>query len=88
MFELFLKNIPVEIEKIRAAIDKKDHEEIYQLLHKNKPNLLMVGLRKLEEEFKRLEPMAKNSDDTYLEELPAVLEQIEYNLEYVKAEIN
>lgn len=42
----FFEEVPEDLEKLEIAIDKKEYEPTYQLAHKLKPNLDLMGMEK------------------------------------------
>lgn len=58
MFEIFLKNTPKEIEKLKDFLDNGNLHGVYEIAHKIKPTFKMVGLGQIESKIGKLEKLA------------------------------
>ena len=61
MFDIFLKNIPKEMEILERAMDQHDADAAKALLHKIRPNFMMVGLPELNKTTTALEDGLKDA---------------------------
>lgn len=74
MLNLFIEDIPSQVEKIREAVEKKNMKTLRAESHKLKPTLQYVGLNEMYEVIKRLEAIGKSNEysneaDTLAQEL-------------------
>lgn len=49
MLEIFLKNTPPALEKMRLAVEQQDWDTLERMVHKMRPTFAMVGLQKVSE---------------------------------------
>lgn len=74
MLNLFIEDIPSQVEKIREAVEEKDMKTLRAESHKLKPTLQYVGLSEMYEVIKKLEVIGKSNEysnevDTLAQEL-------------------
>jgi CheY-like chemotaxis protein len=58
MFEIFLRNTPKEIEKLKKFLNQGNIKGVYEIAHKIKPTFKMVGLGQIENKIGKLESLA------------------------------
>ncbi len=63
MFVTFKEEILPNFEKIMPLIEEEKWEQVYQVAHKVKPSLLMIGLTNLHDKVQEIEAMAKTAPD-------------------------
>lgn len=59
MIAIFIRTIPLEVERLKTAIDEKNYEDIYAIAHKIKPNYHFVGLPQLQALLFEVEQIAR-----------------------------
>ena len=64
MLNLFIEDIPSQVEKIREAVEEKDMKSLGTESHKLKPTLQYVGLNEMYELVKKLEAIGKSGEYT------------------------
>lgn len=63
LFEIFLRTIKEEIEKLRTTVSNADWEKLKFQVHKIKPNLSMVGLTWIAAKMQELENNLRNGQE-------------------------
>ena len=61
IFEIFLKEIPTELNQLQFNIDKSDWIKVKNILHKIKPSFAMVGLGIIESQIQDIEELIKST---------------------------
>lgn len=59
----FFEEVPEDLEKLEAAIREKSYEPTYQLAHKLKPNLDLMGMEKARLAALEIETRGKSGGD-------------------------
>ena len=59
IIDLFVTEVPEDLEQISQGIDKKDHKHAYAYAHKIKPTLDLLGMNLAFEEILQLETWTK-----------------------------
>jgi len=57
----FLEEVPEDLEGLEAAIDDQDHEKVYKLAHKIKPNVDILGMEQTRAWALEIETLGKSS---------------------------
>lgn len=57
----FLEEVPEDIDGLEAAIDNRDHESVYKLAHKIKPNVDIMGMEQTRARALEIETLGKNA---------------------------
>ncbi|KAB2814203.1 Hpt domain-containing protein [Phaeocystidibacter luteus] len=89
MFELFNEQIPLEISTLQEALSKGDLEGCRRVLHKIKPNFVMVGNSPLSEFCTKIERDIKVgliNFDQAKPEIESIIEEIQETLILLKEE--
>lgn len=60
---VFLEEVPQDLEGLEQALADKNHERVYQLAHKIKPNVDLLGMEQTRAAALEIETMGKNSAD-------------------------
>lgn len=58
---VFLEEVPQDLKDLELALEQKDHERVYQLAHKIKPNVDLLGMEQTRAAALEIETMGKNS---------------------------
>jgi len=58
---VFLEEVPQDLEGLEQALLDKNHERVYQLAHKIKPNVDLLGMEQTRAAALEIETMGKNS---------------------------
>ncbi|MGI9550899.1 MAG: Hpt domain-containing protein [Aurantibacter sp.] len=58
---VFLEEVPQDLQDLEQALEQKNHEKVYQLAHKIKPNVDLLGMEQTRAAALEIETMGKNS---------------------------
>ena len=78
VISVFLEEVPVDLEALEVALKEKNHESVYQLAHKIKPNVDLLGMEQTRAAALQMETLGKEA---------ANMEDIEKILPALKADI-
>ncbi len=56
---VFLDEVPADLEMLEQAIEKKDYSNVYQLAHKIKPNVDLLGMEQTRANALEIETLGK-----------------------------
>ncbi|WP_160715628.1 PAS domain-containing hybrid sensor histidine kinase/response regulator [Chitinophaga solisilvae] len=76
LFEIFIKTIKDELEKLRVMVEEEDWEKVKFQVHKLKPNFAMVGLTWITSKMQRLENDLRTGDPGQWEGASALFDEI------------
>ena len=76
VISVFLEEVPQDLVALENALNEKNHEQAYQLAHKIKPNVDLLGMEQTRATALEIETMGKeNSDISRMAELFQVLKK-------------
>lgn len=78
VMSVFLDEVPSDLSALEKAIVEKNHEEIYKLAHKIKPNVDLLGMEQTRANALEIETLGKNM---------ANMDQIETKFPQLKKDI-
>ena len=58
---VFLQEVPADLERLEEEIKSKNHDQIYKLAHKIKPNVDLLGMEPARKCALEIETMGKNA---------------------------
>jgi HPt (histidine-containing phosphotransfer) domain-containing protein len=58
---VFLQEVPQDLQDLEQALEQKNHERVYQLAHKIKPNVDLLGMEQTRAVALEIETMGKNA---------------------------
>ncbi len=61
VISVFLEEVPTDLEALEAALAKEDYDQVYQLAHKIKPNVDLLGMEQTRAAALEIETLGKNS---------------------------
>lgn len=61
VISVFLEEVPTDLEALGKALEKEDYEQVYQLAHKIKPNVDLLGMEQTRAAALEIETLGKNS---------------------------
>ena len=76
MIETFLSESPQGLQEIQAAATAQDWAGVYKLVHRLKPNLMMLGMLDQQQQCARIEERIKKEDFVEEQIKPAILQLI------------
>ncbi len=63
VISVFLEEVPQDLEDLEIALNQKNHEQAYQLAHKIKPNVDLLGMEQTREAALEIETLGKKVGD-------------------------
>jgi len=63
VISVFLEEVPQDLEGLEAALNEKNHEQAYQLAHKIKPNVDLLGMDQTRATALEIESLGKKEAD-------------------------
>ena len=90
ILNLFVTEIPLDLEYIKQGIEDKNHQQCYECAHKIKPSLDLMGLNLAFEEMLQIESWAKaeGKKKEIKEIFKSVSHQIEKAIKEIKKDFN
>lgn len=62
VISVFLEEVPQDLEGLELAIEKGDHENVYKLAHKIKPNVDLLGMEQTRATALEIETLGKSEE--------------------------
>jgi len=82
---VFLEEVPQDLKDLELALEQKDHERVYQLAHKIKPNVDLLGMEQTRAAALEIETMGKNSAS--IDDIEKVFPALKTDIVQVVAEL-
>ncbi len=60
VISVFLKEVPQDLESLEEALEEENYEQVYQLAHKIKPNVDLLGMEQTRAAALEIETLCKN----------------------------
>lgn len=61
VISVFLEEVPQDLDGLEKALEQQDHQQVYQLAHKIKPNVDLLGMEQTRAVALQIETLGKNS---------------------------
>jgi len=61
VISVFLEEVPQDLQALESALSSNDYERVYQLAHKIKPNVDLLGMEQTRAAALEIETMGKNA---------------------------
>jgi HPt (histidine-containing phosphotransfer) domain-containing protein len=61
VISVFLDEVPQDLEGLESALEEEDHEKVYQLAHKIKPNVDLLGMEQTRAAALEIETLGKKA---------------------------
>ncbi len=61
VISVFLEEVPQDLEGLENALEEQNHEQVYQLAHKIKPNVDLLGMEQSRATALQIETLGKNA---------------------------
>jgi HPt (histidine-containing phosphotransfer) domain-containing protein len=58
---VFLEEVPLDLERLENALEQLNYEQVYQLAHKIKPNVDLLGMEQTRATALQIETLGKNA---------------------------
>lgn len=85
MIDLFIDQTPKQIESLNNYLKEENWQEFFNVAHKAKSSLAMMGVKSLHRPMENLEDFSKNKRE--LESIPGILKHVEETCELILKEI-
>ena len=85
IINLFVTEVPSDLEQVKDGIEEKDHKKAYSYAHKIKPSLDLLGLNVAYEEILQIEAWTKTEGKK--KEIKEVYKSVAYQVEKAVKEI-
>lgn len=79
VISVFLEEVPPDLEALEAAIEASNYEQVYQLAHKIKPNVDLLGMEQTRATALEIETLGKTEGN---------MEEIRERFPLLKTDIN
>lgn len=60
VISVFLEEVPQDLEELETALDQQNHDRVYKLAHKIKPNVDLLGMEQTRAVALQVETLGKN----------------------------
>ena len=90
IIDLFVNEVPLDLEQVKKGIEEKDHKLAYSFAHKIKPSLDLLGMNVAFEEILQIEAWTKveGKKKEIKETYKSVESQIEKAVKEIKKDFN
>ena len=85
VISVFLEEVPVDLEALEVALEEKNHEMVYQLAHKIKPNVDLLGMEQTRAAALEIETLGKNAAN--MEDIKKVFPALKTDIYQVVSEL-
>ncbi|WP_339713371.1 Hpt domain-containing protein [uncultured Kriegella sp.] len=85
VISVFLEEVPTDLEALEIALENKNLEQVYQLAHKIKPNVDLLGMEQTRAIALEIETLGKKSAN--VAEIEAVFPILKKDIEQVVSEL-
>lgn len=85
VISVFLEEVPQDLEGLEKALEQQDHQQVYQLAHKIKPNVDLLGMEQTRAVALQIETLGKNS--AKMSEISDVFPLLKKDIHQVVAEL-
>lgn len=90
VISVFLEEVPQDLDGLEKALEQQDHQQVYQLAHKIKPNVDLLGMEQTRAVALQIETLGKNSANMseILEVFPLLKKDIHQVVGELKKDFN
>ncbi|RKR06512.1 HPt (histidine-containing phosphotransfer) domain-containing protein [Maribacter vaceletii] len=85
VISVFLEEVPVDLEALEKALAEMNYEQVYQLAHKIKPNVDLLGMEQTRAAALEIETLGKN--EANMEEIKKVFPILKTDVTQVVSEL-
>jgi HPt (histidine-containing phosphotransfer) domain-containing protein len=85
VISVFLEEVPQDLEGLEKALEQQDHHQVYQLAHKIKPNVDLLGMEQARAVALQIETLGKKSAN--ISEIREVFPLLKKDIHQVVAEL-
>ncbi|MBT8178059.1 MAG: Hpt domain-containing protein [Eudoraea sp.] len=91
VIQVFLEEVPMDLENLEAAINDKNYEKVYKLAHKIKPNVDLLGMEQTRAIALEIETLGKtpgNNSAAIQEKFPILKKDVLQVIAELKNDFN
>ena len=85
VISVFLEEVPQDLQDLENALAQNDYEKVYQLAHKIKPNVDLLGMEQTRAAALEIETLGKNSAN--ISEIEKVFPILKKDIDQVVSEL-
>ena len=85
VISVFLEEVPNDLAALETALEKENYEQVYQLAHKIKPNVDLLGMEQTRAAALEIETLGKNSAN--MAEIQKVFPKLQKDIAQVVGEL-
>ncbi|WP_149277566.1 Hpt domain-containing protein [Pareuzebyella sediminis] len=85
VISVFLDEVPEDLKELEQALAQKNHEQVYKLAHKIKPNVDLLGMEQTRERALQIETLGKN--EANMAEIQEIFPTLKKDINQVVAEL-
>lgn len=85
VISVFLEEVPQDLESLERALETSDYHQVYQLAHKIKPNVDLLGMEQTRAAALEIETLGKS--EANMSEIQNVFPSLKKDIEQVVAEL-
>jgi len=85
VISVFLEEVPQDLEGLENALNTSNYQQVYQLAHKIKPNVDLLGMEQTRAAALQMETLGKS--EANMSEIQAIFPDLKKDIEQVVAEL-
>lgn len=85
VISVFLEEVPQDLEGLENALNTANYEQVYQLAHKIKPNVDLLGMEQTRAAALQMETLGKS--EANMSEIQAIFPDLKKDIEQVVSEL-
>ncbi|SHJ85158.1 Hpt domain-containing protein [Pseudozobellia thermophila] len=85
VISVFLEEVPQDLEELETALEQQNHDRVYKLAHKIKPNVDLLGMEQTRAVALQMETLGK--DRASMSEIKRVFPLLKKDIHQVVAEL-
>jgi len=82
---VFLEEVPQDLEGLEHALNTSNYQQVYQLAHKIKPNVDLLGMEQTRAAALEIETLGKS--ETNMSEIQTIFPSLKKDIEQVVSEL-
>jgi len=85
VISVFLEEVPQDLEDLENALNQQNHDQVYKLAHKIKPNVDLLGMEQTREAALQMETLGKN--EASISEIQQIFPALKKDIHQVVSEL-
>lgn len=85
VLSVFLEEVPQDLEGLESALEQENYEQVYQLAHKIKPNVDLLGMGQTRDVALQIETLGKN--EANMSEIQEIFPVLKKDIHQVVSEL-